>query len=99
MALSEKRVELCRHFNSKRGCSRGNRCMYVHAPIGPFSDVKSLESAAPNLRLCQALPSPNTWVAVEVITVVSPNSFYIHFPLGSVPLLEQQAATSGKRGS
>lgn len=96
-AESEKRVELCRHFNSRRGCSRGNRCIYLHVPRGPYSDVKTLESAAPNLRLYQALPPRHTWVAVEVITVVTPYSFYIHFPIGTTPLLEQQTAvTSGK---
>ena len=93
-AQNEKRVQICHKFNSKRGCSRGNRCSYVHAPIGPFSDVKTLESASPNLRLFQVLPPPHTWVAVEVITVVTPYSFYIHFPLGTSPLLEQQTKTS-----
>ena len=93
-AQTEKEVELCRHFNSKRGCSRGSRCKFLHAPIGPYSEAKSLESASPNMRLYQVLPSPHTWVAVEVITVVTPYSFYVHFPIGATSLLEQQTAPS-----
>ena len=93
----EKKLEVCKHFNSKRGCYRGNSCRYLHIPIGPDSVFKSLEMGSGNLNLELKVPPPNTWVAIEVITIVTPCLFYVHFPIGTTSIFKQLTeAEAGK---
>jgi hypothetical protein len=40
----QKGKELCRFFNTLRGCKRGNACDHLHIPAeGPLVDARSME--------------------------------------------------------
>jgi hypothetical protein len=96
----EQVVQICWNFNSRRGCRFGDRCKFLHSSLRLFSERKTCKLGSHDIHMTPPLPKPKSWVVVEVITVVNPCLFYVHFPAGPASLLtpsttpEENEATS-----
>ena len=94
-ADEEKVFQICRNFNSRHGCRYGNRCRFLHAPMGLSSERRTWETTSHDIHMMPLLPKPKSWVAVEVITVINPCLFYVHFPAGPASLLSTTKPLEG----
>ena len=94
-ADEEKVFQICRNFNSRHGCRYGNRCRFLHAPMGLSLERRTWETTSHDIHMMPLLPKPKSWVAVEVITVINPCLFYVHFPAGPASLLSTTKPLEG----
>ena len=92
----EQVVQICWNFNSRRGCRFGDRCKFLHSSLRLFSERKTCKSGSHDVHMTPPLPKPKSWVVVEVITVVNPCLFYVHFPAGPASLLTPSTTPEGQ---
>ncbi|XP_074608990.1 uncharacterized protein LOC141863372 isoform X2 [Acropora palmata] len=76
---------VCRFFQSRSGCWRGNQCPNLHSTKG--EEVHELvEVFCDNLDSSVTMPDIGTWVAVRVTAVFNPGHFWVQFPYGTEPI-------------
>ncbi|KAL4226350.1 piRNA metabolic process [Mactra antiquata] len=75
--------KICKFFSSGRECWRGDRCPYRHIQVhsGVTHDRDEVYA------ICDVhedhLPVADSWVAIEITTILTPSHFYAVLPFGN----------------
>ena len=85
--------DICRYYNSVRGCKRGGSCKYVHTSYSSRSKARKRE--IPNSTAVQELPSISSFIHCKIMSIQSAYNFYITCPYGCVDLAGDILSRSG----
>ena len=77
-------ANICRYFNTRRGCSRGDSCKYLHQRYQRNLPHQVETSCTDNIL---DLPPPGSYIYCVISAMESPWFFYIQCPNGNIDFI------------